>query len=161
MKTIQLTQGKVAFVDDEDFDWLSQSKWHAVEMKPRTLPPYWYARRFCGRSPEYMHSAILKRMGYFQDCDHKDGNALNNQRSNLRPCSDGQNNANRRKQIGTTSNYKGVSFCKSRGLWEAKIGINLKRQFLGRYQIEIDAAMAYDAAAIVYFGEFARLNFPA
>ena len=81
MKEIPLTQGKVALVDDEDFEWLSQWKWHchgdSARRKGRVADG-------CPRQDIFMHTQILglPRGTRFR---HKDGNGLNNQRHNLEP----------------------------------------------------------------------------
>ncbi len=160
VKKIPLTQGKFSIVDAVDFDFLCKWKWHAVEVKSAHTS-VWYARRTTGdRRNLYMHTAIALSSGWGNgECDHKDGDGLNNQRNNIRHCNHSQNNGNRKKQLGTTSSYKGVSWCKSRNSWEANINIFGKKRFLGRYKSEIEAAIAYDQAAKKYFREFARLNF--
>lgn len=140
-------------VDDEDYDWLNQWKWYAKK-RPHTF----YAQR-CVRSKEKfltirMHSLILGQKGG----DHRDGNGLNNTRQNLRPCSQMQNNENRGLDKRSTSGFKGVSQNKSDGKWWAYIMHNLNRELLGRFDSRIEAAKAYDAAALEYFGEFARTN---
>lgn len=91
--------------------------------------------------------------------DHKNGDTLDNRRSNLRLATHTQNMHNCRKMKNTSSQYRGVSFIKDRGLWGSQITNEGKRIFLGRFRDEIDAAKAYDCAARKYFGEFARLNF--
>jgi hypothetical protein len=90
--------------------------------------------------------------------DHWDGNTLNNVRSNLRPASDSQNQANRKKKKGCSSKFKGVSATKN-GRWIAYITVNYTRIWLGSYDLECDAASAYDSAARKYFKGFANTNF--
>lgn len=91
--------------------------------------------------------------------DHKSGNKLDNRLSNLRKATSQQNNANKKKPANCSSKYKGVRWDKSRNKWLAGIEINGKSKTLGRFEAEKDAAKAYDDAAIIYFGEFAKLNF--
>lgn len=98
--------------------------------------------------------------------DHIDGNGCNNQLENLREAVQLENNRNMRKQEGCSSKYKGVSWHKREGKWCARIAAGEllpngyhKRIWLGYFEDEIEAAKAYDRAAIKYFGEFAKLNF--
>lgn len=99
-----------------------------------------------------------------QIVDHRDCNGLNNRRDNLRLATLGQNGFNRRKSERKASAYKGVSKHKNR--WRAYCaraahdGGRRTYHHLGLFANEIDAALAYDRAALAEFGEFARLNFP-
>jgi len=93
--------------------------------------------------------------------DHKNGNALDNRKANLRLATHWQNSCNRKKvNTNTWSRFIGVSFHKRRGLWTAAIRYRGKHIWLGYFKTELEAALAYDRAAIKYHGEFARLNFP-
>jgi hypothetical protein len=92
--------------------------------------------------------------------DHRNFNGLDNRRSNLRIATHSENMQNRRKRKGTTSRFIGVYFYKRNGKWDARIRHLGKKIWLGRFDNEIDAGKAYDAAAKKYYGEFARLNFP-
>lgn len=154
MKQIPLTQGRVALVDDADFDYLSQWKWYAVK-SGRTF----YARRANkndGPSVLTMHQQLYG----MKKVDHKDGNGLNNQRSNLRLCDVSQNRQNMVKTKRLTSIYKGVSWDKSRRKWDCRIRPPGQKQIrIGRFDSETEAAKAYDEMAIAVFGEFANTNF--
>lgn len=92
--------------------------------------------------------------------DHKDNNGLNNQRENLRLASGSQNKANCAKYSNNTSGYKGVTLRKERNTWRAQIRVNNKLIILGCFVDKEEAARAHDKAALLYFGEFAQLNFP-
>jgi hypothetical protein len=92
--------------------------------------------------------------------DHEDGSGLNNQRTNLRPATHAENIRNSRKDSDAiTSKYRGVYRQKGKK-FRAQIMFNDTRKHLGMFVNEKDAARAYDAAALKYCGEFARLNFP-
>lgn len=146
--------GLVALVDDEDYELVSRYRWWSDKHGPNLL----YARQ---ARPEFrlMHVVL---MGTNTGIDHADHDGLNNQRSNLRPATRGQNAANSRKRDGLTSVYKGVSRClHGRKRWQASIGGSASvRRSLGRFVSEEDAARAYDVAAVELYGEFAWLNFP-
>ena len=159
-REIPLTQGKVAIVDAADYEWLSQFRWRVYKGKRRQV---WYAVRHLrlssGKwSSMRMHREILGALpGQF--VDHKDGDGLNNTRSNLRICTSQQNQFNTPGLASTSSRFKGVSWEKRRGWWIASIRMQGKSHFIGSYHDEIDAARAYDAVAKELHGEFARLNF--
>jgi hypothetical protein len=89
--------------------------------------------------------------------DHKDNNGLNNVRINLRPCSNQQNQANCTISKNKKISLKGVYLGKY-NKFESKIMVNGKSIWLGRFSDPKDAALAYDIAALQYFGEFARTN---
>jgi hypothetical protein len=158
VKEILLTQGKTALVDDQDYGWLNQWKWCALHYRGK-CGDIWYAKRAIGTRKHHktilMHREIAVRAG-LPEVDHADANGLNNQRFNLRPCTGTQNQGNRRKQVGCSSQFKGVYWFKPTSRWRAC----LATKSLGYYHNEVEAALAYDAAAQKYFGQFAKLNFP-
>lgn len=152
MDTIALTNGMIVKISETDYDTLSQYKWMAVLDSGK-----WYAIR---TSPPYirMHRMILDAKPG-QTVDHKNGDTMDNTRSNIRLCTIQQNVFNKSSHPKSTSKYKGVSWCNTTQKWAAQICINRKRIHLGRYELEDDAARAYDKKAGELFGEFARLNF--
>lgn len=108
----------------------------------------------------FVHRVVFYlHYGYLPDyIDHIDRNKLNNQPSNLRECNITQNNRNVGIRADNTSGYKGVTWNKSAGKWHAQIKVNGKRKYLGLYLNPIDAAIAYDKAAVDFHGEFALTN---
>jgi hypothetical protein len=158
MKKIELGgkngAGKFAIIDDDDFDLIGKNKWHFVmgyavrDSRPRGA-----------RKVLYMHRVINKTPDGF-DTDHIDGNRLNNQKINLRDCNRTQSNRNRGKHTsGNSSKYKGIILCKRENKYIARINISKdKRKYLGSFKNEKDAVIAYNNAAVIYHGEFARLN---
>ena len=90
--------------------------------------------------------------------DHIDGNRLNNLIDNLRIASNQQNTCNKQKQLSCTSKHKGVSWDKNCKKWRAQICVDYKKQYLGMYETEEAAALAYNAAAKHSHKQFALLN---
>src|SRR3990167_5487837 len=105
MRKIKLTQGMVATVDDEDFEWLNYYKWYAV--KPHRSNTF-YAVTKIGRKTTYIHRLIINTPAN-KITDHKNRNGLDNRKINLRICdySDNFHNAIVRKNC--KSGLKGVS----------------------------------------------------
>ena len=167
MKTVVLhgknAHGRVALVDDADYELVSQYRWRVWEQVRNGVKggPYAVATVATGRRGGrriVMHTLIT---GY-KRTDHKDGNGLNNQRSNLRDCaSQSYNLANQgkgRRAATATSRYKGVDWLARSGKWRARIKVNYQHRHLGMFAVEEDAARAYNAAALAEWGEFAQLN---
>jgi AP2 domain/HNH endonuclease len=137
------------FLDVADYPLIKNYRW-SVDKGLHTF----YAR--CISKRISMHRLLVPGA---TDVDHRDGNGLNNRRNNLRPASRSQNSGNARPRRGGTSKYKGVTLTPA-GAWEARISPNGKTVRLGTFKSQTEAARAYDAASLKYFGEFARLNFP-
>jgi len=153
-KLIPLTRGKFAIVDAADYEWLNQYKWHVQKHKNTS-----YARTQKNGKSIRMHRLITGAPSHLL-VDHRDSNGLNNRRTNLRLCTHQENVYNRRPRPGSTSRYKGVYRKKTSKKYVANIRNNGKILFLGYFDDEIEAAIAYDIKAMELFGEFAYLNFP-
>lgn len=158
MKEIPLTQGKVALVDDEDFERLNKYKWRVHHTRG-----LYYAQRAeitgsrnKGKSV-FMHRDILKLTDPKIIADHIDHDGLNNQKSNLRTCTHAQNQQNSKKHKGL-SRFKGVTYSKRDRRWIANIRVDGINKCLGYFVIEEDAAKAYADAAKKHFGMFACLD---
>lgn len=163
MKTLPLSRGYVAVVDDDDYVWASQWKWTLTTKRDAKIPRR-YAYRLDplpnGKKKNVMlHRAIMMRHGFEIDglyVDHIDIDGLNNRKENLRVVTNSNNMGNGRVRVGR---FKGVRSGRN-GKFVASITVNYKGKALGVFDCEEDAARAYDAAARIAFGECARLNFP-
>lgn len=167
MRTIPLygkkARGRVARVDDDDYEFAMQYRWHVVE-KPgtatsRPLGPYANTgiRKPDGRKGGIRLHTLLTGWPLV---DHIDHDGLNNQRSNLRPATTAQNGQNSRRKITARSQYKGITWDSRDKMWKARIETFGKARTVGASPNELEAAYAYDAAARELFGEFACTNFP-
>lgn len=162
MKKIPLTQGKVAIVDDEDYDYLMRWKWCAS----KTRKGYWYAERRAPHPTNGWKTPIKIKMHRFimgaaegLCVDHINHNTLDNRKCKMRICSYADNSRNKRaSKKKCRSNYKGVY--PNSVNWKAQIGFNYENIYLGTYTSESMAAKVYDKKAKELFGEFALLNFP-
>ncbi len=90
--------------------------------------------------------------------DHIDGDRTNNHRENLRYATHSENNRNTSKRANTTSVYYGVCLHKTSNKWTAQIQIDGKRKNLGFFTDEKEAAAVFNAAALVHYKKFAKLN---
>jgi len=90
--------------------------------------------------------------------DHIDGNRLNNHIENLRLATALENQYNKARQTNGTSEYKGVWFDAAKNCWKASIRFQNKRHYIGQFESELEAALAYDELALTIQGKFAKLN---
>jgi hypothetical protein len=152
---IKLTQGKVAIVDDEDFDELNKYHWYAYQDQNN-----WYARRQVGgrgkQKTILLHREILNA-SRGSGIDHINGNGLDNRKENLRICTNPINNQNRHRIYGV-SQYQGVCKRSDGKKWIARITVNKKLIYLGSFLSEGLAAVTYNIAALRYYGANAKIN---
>jgi hypothetical protein len=144
-----IIHGCKVLIDDDDYNLIKGINWW-ISVKKYTR----YARNKKGM----MHRVILGLMDKNILVDHKNGNGLDNRRANLRQCTIAENNRNVVKRISGTSKYRGVSWHKLEGKWQAQIKHNNSRRHLGYFINENDAAIAYNNAAKELHKEFASLN---
>ncbi len=153
---IPLTQGKFALIDKKDFKLISKYKWHYRKSgKTHGKNGYAQNRKF------FMHNLIMRPLNGFV-VDHINRNGLDNRRGNLRLGTISQNYANFPKKNGR-SKYRGVHFLKRRKEfkgkpWGASTTINGKSVYIGVYDTEKEAGLAYNKVAKKAFGKFAQLN---
>jgi hypothetical protein len=148
MKTIQLTQGKVALVDDEDFEALSAVKWCAQ----RNVHTFYACRGVRkpggGQKREYMHRLVLARkldrdIAPGMEVDHDDGDGLNNQRCNMFEKTHRGNQEN--LHVAKSSRFVGVSWHKRSAKWVVNIRVAGKKIYLGGFDAELAAAQARES----------------
>lgn len=160
MREIPLTQGKIAIVDDEDYERLSSHKWFVwVARGVSYAGRHVYIKDADGKLKQQsilMHRVVADANGVGV-VDHVNGDGLDNRRHNLRICTQQQNTANNRRARGK-SGFRGVYGHRNR--WEAKISHNRRMFHIGSFGSPEDAAIARDAVAKRINGKFAVLNFP-
>lgn len=168
MKFITLTKGLKTAVSDQTYEWAKEFSWQAHSQNG-----FWYAVRseydrdayVSGKASHtrtvLLHREIAAMLG-LSDVDHRDGDTLNNQDENLRPCTRAQNCWNQKRRVSNTSGFKGVNWKKGcpSNPWIARLSFNKQRIQIGHFSTAEEAAKAYDRKAQELFGEFARLNFP-
>lgn len=147
MPELELTKGRKCLVDEEDHKLLAGYKWCVTSTG-------YVHNRALGR----IHRAIM-RAPKGSIVDHINGNKLDNRRCNLRFATKSQNNMNCHVARGV-SEFKGVVWAKRKngGMWRARIVVGGKAIHLGSYKTDVEAAKAYNNAALKYFGEFAKPN---
>lgn len=148
---IKLSQGKVALVDKGFYKELSKKKW--------SYDPKGYAIRNERGASVYMHR-VITGAGKGLVVDHINGNGLDNRVGNLRVCSNKENRRNQftYNKLNKSSLLKGVSKHHT-GKWQVHIGIDGVRKYIGLFNDELTAGIAYDLWAKDVYKEFSQLNF--
>ena len=160
MKEIPLTQGRVALVDDDMYEYLNQWNWYAAQKESGK----WYAQRNTkrenGRQKTIFMHLLVMPPPEGMEVAHKDNQrTLDNRRENLRFCTRAQNTWNRSKSPRNTSGYIGVSWNKNEEKYTSAIRVGGKICFPGYFDDPEKAARAYDEKARESRGEFAVTNF--
>lgn len=151
-KEIRLTQGKVALVNSEDYDFINKWKWRfnsrGYAIRSETIN---------GIKKYILMHRIINNTEDGLDTDHINRNKLDNRRNNLRSATRQQNQMNK-PSVNGTSKYKGVSWNKRDEVWHSRIKIDGKLKHLGYFKSEVEAAKTYNKKAKELHSEFAVLN---
>lgn len=156
MREIELTNGGVTIVDDEDYDFLSSFRWNRTDdlHTSYAIKCFWF-KELSKRQTIGLHRFVLVCNSGLH-IDHIDGNGLNNQKSNLRVCLPRQNQYNARKRIDNSVGLKGVTFV--RGRYHSQIQFNEIHKFLGSFSTPEEAHLAYVEASRKLHGEFSSTD---
>lgn len=155
---VPLADGQVAIIDTDVAEIVGQHNWrdNGRGYAKTHTPTCWFGKP----KGMFLHHLVVGHPIGGLMTDHINGETFDNRRVNLQIITNQHNQHKQKPQLRTTSSvYKGVSWNKGTGKWEARIKINGKSKYLGLYELEIQAAKAYDDSAIKLFGEFAKTNF--
>jgi hypothetical protein len=156
MKTIVISSGEIALVDDDDYEALSQYKWTLQVNRNNRYAARW---KVVGKRTYkiFMHRSIMN-FPEGSEIDHINHNGLDNRKENLRLTHKSGNQQNARIRRDNKSGYKGVRWYKRDKRWQSSIMVDYKAIHLGYFDDPKAAAFAYNQAAIRYFGENAFQN---
>ena len=154
MKQIKLTQGLYTLVDDEDYNQLNEYSWSAVYDYRNSS---WSVRGYIDRRFITMSRYLLKVHNFKIKVRHKNGNRLDNRKSNLYISNQKEIAASHSLLSNNKTNYRGVTKNKN-GKYKSTIVVNGKTIHLGYFKNIEEAAETYNKAAIKYFGEHAYQN---
>lgn len=151
---LALNQGQYTLIDAADYKWLKEINWWCFSPRIHGRQYGYYVLAAVGRKRTLMHRLLMQAVKG-QVVDHIDGNPLNNRRENLRFADHSENMANRSRFVSKTG-FKGVR--EVNGRFIATISWRNNRHYLGTFKTAQDASNAYDKAAELLHGEFAKTN---
>lgn len=156
MKQIELRNGGIALVSDEDYPNISSHKWWGISV----CGGHRYAERHIKVGGKWttitMHREIMQTPKGM-DTDHINGDSLDNRRTNLRICHRSQNALNRRVDRRNKTGYRNISK-RLDGKFVAQVKLDKKHHWIGAFDTALEAAKAYNDFVGAHFNAFARLN---
>lgn len=148
---VPLSKGLYALIDAADIPLCVNRTWTLLSGKGR-----FYATTGNGAERISMHRMFLNPpVGLTPD--HRNGNGLDNRRSNLRPATASQNATNRPVSTRSTTGLKGVRKAGERRQAVITVPGTASRKKLGYFPTKEDAYAAYCSAAREHHGDFARV----
>lgn len=157
-RKIYLGDGEYTIVEPADYYRLGHLKWHLKGSNAKKFYAVRDVKTGPGKTRQLgLHREIMNEPKGLL-VDHHNGNSLDNRMANLRPATSAQNVQNRPKRKNASSRFIGVCYNKRSKKWTANISYKGRKRWLGAFDNEIDAARAYNEAALKYYGEFARIN---
>lgn len=158
----KMNHGQTVIVDAEDYEPLNNmARWYAKRHQSGKYYVMGYRKGESGKYDHFSMHRVLMNAPSDKYVDHKNGITTDNRKSNLRICTNAQNQWNRGISSRSTSGYKGVVWHKRHGKYMATMRHLGKNHFLGYHETAIEAAKAYDNLAKALHGEFAVMNLPA
>lgn len=156
LNKIYTNKNQEILIDEEDYSLVSQYTWFIHYGYATTNKRIKKGKQFTLK----MHRLLMNVNKTNIYVDHINGNTLDNRKENLRICTSGQNQGNRKKGINNKLGFKGVAKVTNCSKFQAHICKDFKKIYLGSFSTPEEAAKEYDKKAIELFGEFAQLNFP-
>jgi len=147
MKIIPLTQGKTALVDDGDFEWLSQWKWHYGNGRAARK-----SSRLFGKEKNIMMHRVITGVSDGMQVDHINHDTLDNRRENLRIVTPSQNGMNRGVYSSNKLGVKGVT--RHGSGFRAQVVVGGKLVYQKAFRTLQEAKDAYEREAQKYHGEY-------
>ncbi len=149
-----ILDGHHLLIEYRDLIWFGQYKFYIMQGEGQSL----YVVANASARTIKIHQLIMNPPQGLE-VDHINGNGLDNRRSNLRIVTHQINQSNLPKHHGSSSKYYGVSFEKGRQRWLCQVRYKYKIKTIGRFDSEIEAAIAYNNSLIsMGISEIKRMN---
>lgn len=149
---------KEVLIDDEDWERIKKYRWFIWKHHNKFYVMSTIYNKITKETKNFSLHRLIMNFPKNMQINHIDGNGLNNQKNNLRVCTQAENLRNSKKSKNNTSGYKGVSYNKYAKKYDARIMIDHKQIFLGNFKTLELAYVAYCKASKKYHGKFGRVE---